>query len=527
MEKHTSTTLLILGGGPTGLGAATRLKELNVDDWLVLEQENRAGGLSRSFYGQSGFVWDFAGHITFPHYEYAKDVMEGVGCDYDMLERTRNVSVYYSNSDSFVAYPAQENLHQMPDDYKEACLDDLRVAWEARDQIPAKRQMNFETFSRKTCGDTFTDVFLRPYNEKLWSVPMNQMSCVWTGERVAVPDYPSNKARFDRNETKKSWGPNATFKYARRGGNSHMWDNIAVQCRDRIMYDTRVEKIDFRNRIVTVFDKAENEYRTISYKILLNTLPLKTLVCSLLRPILDPVQIQASRLVAKLKHSSVAVVCLGIEGPLADRWKDLTWAYFAEDDVPYYRCVFQSNICPDVCPTPSTQHALLFECAGSSARPLPDREVIERQVLKAAYRHGILVKGTTRVVEVKTLWMEFGYPVPCIDRDEVLRELIPLLETECNIISRGRFGGWKYEVANQDHSLMQGVEAADYILSQLPDFNYISKEDLIFKDQMTYFHPDYVNNPVNYNKRGLSIVPKSVPAQTASTITGPEPVSML
>ncbi len=42
-----------------------------------------------------------------------------------------------------------------------------------------------------------------------------------------------------------------------------------------------------------------------------------------------------------------------------------------------------------------------------------------------------------------------------------------------SIFSRGRFGGWKYEVSNQDHSAMAAIELVDRLLLDKPESTYV------------------------------------------------------
>lgn len=79
-------------------------------------------------------------------------------------------------------------------------------------------------------------------------------------------------------------------------------------------------------------------------------------------------------------------------------------------------------------------------------------------------------------------WPAAGYPTPSLGRDAVLKEALPWLKRH-GIWSRGRFGSYKYEVANQDHSLMLGVEAVDNMLFGCPE--------------VTLQHPNIVNASKN------------------------------
>ena len=93
-----------------------------------------------------------------------------------------------------------------------------------------------------------------------------------------------------------------------------------------------------------------------------------------------------------------------------------------------------------------------------------------------------MAKKTPREPQIVSEWyhrLEYGYPVPFLNRDALVKRvdeaLLPL-----GVYSRGRFGAWKYEVANQDHSCMQGVEAVDNML--------------FGAEETTYRYPSVVNS---------------------------------
>jgi hypothetical protein len=43
---------------------------------------------------------------------------------------------------------------------------------------------------------------------------------------------------------------------------------------------------------------------------------------------------------------------------------------------------------------------------------------------------------------------------------------------EHDIYSRGRFGAWRYEIGNTDHSVMMGVEVADRLALGTPELTW-------------------------------------------------------
>jgi hypothetical protein len=115
----------------------------------------------------------------------------------------------------------------------------------------------------------------------------------------------------------------------------------------------------------------------------------------------------------------------------------------------------------------------MVEVSESPEKPVDPSTVVEESF--SALRDIAFVPRNAALRSTFHRRLEYGYPTPFLGRDEILKPLDAELRAK-NIWSRGRFGGWKYEVSNQDHSLMQGVEAVDHWLTGSEEKTYESPE---------------------------------------------------
>jgi protoporphyrinogen oxidase len=150
--------------------------------------------------------------------------------------------------------------------------------------------------------------------------------------------------------------------------------------------------------------------------------------------------------------------------------------YFPEANCPFYRVTVFSNYSPNNVPDISRYWSLMAEVSESPDKPVDRARVVDDVVDGMLATE--LIASRDDVVDTWYLRIEHGYPTPSLARDAALAGLLhPMMKHD--IYSRGRFGAWKYEVSNQDHSLMQGIECVDHLL--------------FGAEEMTLWHPSAAN----------------------------------
>jgi protoporphyrinogen oxidase len=211
--------------------------------------------------------------------------------------------------------------------------------------------------------------------------------------------------------------------------------------------------VDVEHRRISFADgSGEN------YDVLVSTAPLD-LLAQMIRPVDDRLRDAAQ----DLEHNNLLVVGLGLKKKI-DTGR--CWIYFTDAEMPCYRATYFSHYSPFNVPNGDVEHYSSLMCEISfRVGESPDPDKMLDQVTAGLIR-GKLLEESDRdlVVSRYKRIVGYSYPIPTLRRDRALDVLQPAL-LEKGIYSRGRFGAWRYEVGNMDHSVLMGVEAVNNILA--------------------------------------------------------------
>jgi protoporphyrinogen oxidase len=184
---------------------------------------------------------------------------------------------------------------------------------------------------------------------------------------------------------------------------------------------------------------------TLEYERLISTLPLDALL-----RILPPLEGIPPEAPGKLRAVRVINVNLGV-----DRANLLPchWAYFPEQEFPFYRVGSPTNYSRGVAPRGCS--SLYVEVARRRDEPFDEAGILD-EVLEGLEKARILRRGD-HILAREVLVLDPAYVIYDHFRKEQLPGILSELERH-EIVSTGRFGAWEY--GSMETAMRQGRDAA-------------------------------------------------------------------
>ncbi len=423
--------ILIIGAGLAGLSTAYHLGDR---PYRVLEKEKEAGGLCRS-YQMDGFTFDMTGHLLHFRQAEIRALVERLlaGC----LEQHIRRSFIYSHR-TYTEYPFQVNTYGLPPEVVRECLLGF-IATLTTPPTSNPEERSFKAWILENLGEGMARHFMVPFNEKLWQVPLDDLTSDWVSWLVPKPELKDvvNGALGIKD---KAFGYNPSFLYPSRGGISALPAAFLPGLRE-IVYDTELVEVDTGRRRATFQDGRVEDYET-----LVSTIPVPELVrrCTDL-----PQTIRDAA--AGLRCVSVYNVNLGVA---RERVSDHHWIYFPEPEYPFYRAGFPMNFSPALGPPGCS--SLYVEISHQPTETVPPAELIRR--IRVGLEKAGIFRPDDEIVVADVRDIKYAYVL--FDRHRA-RALPAILEelARRGIYSIGRYGRWEH--TSMEDAIAQGKALAE------------------------------------------------------------------
>ncbi len=422
--------ILILGGGITGLTCASALK----GDVMLIEGQDKVGGYCRTT-KRNGFIWDRAGHFFHFNNEKVKSFFHNKIPDSSFVKVEKKTSIHLNN-ECVIDFPFQKNIHQLPkNDYIE-CLIDLYEA--------EKKQTDYSSFKEfvyATVGKKISDLFLIPYNQKLYACNLDELDKDAMGRffpKTSFEDVLLNA----KNPDNKSY--NGEFSYPKEG--AEVFVDVMKTMAEKnaqIKLNTKVVSIDLEKQIATLSDDS-----LIKYDVLINTSPLNSF-CNL---------IGLNNQTESLTANKVAVFNLGFD---KKSLTDQHWIYFPGDEI-FYRIGCYDNIL-------GSDRASLYIEIGLKSDDTINEETALQKVLTDLNKVGIIDESMT-LVDYEFIVMNPAY-VHINQHSEKFKKDIKKELAFKNVYTAGRYGSWTY--CSIEDNILEAYALAKQISEKYNDVQFL------------------------------------------------------
>lgn len=413
---------LIIGGGISGLTLANY-----ITDYLIVEKDSSLGGYARTHYVDD-YIWDYAGHFFHFKTDEFKSMFINSMDKNDYIIKNKNTYIYFE--DKLIDYPFQMNIHELSKDKFIDCLYDLFNKQEK------EVYNNFLDMLYGKFGISITEMFLKPYNEKLYATDLTKLDKDAMGRFFPYANI-SEIINNMKNHSNTSY--NNTFMYPKKGAQVIVNKLCEKVDMNKVMLNTSVTSIDLNKKEVTLSTKE-----VISYNNLINTIPFNKFL-SLLN-----IQ-EYTNFSNELSYNKVLVFNLGFDKK--STYNNTDWIYFPDKNINFYRAGFYDNIL-------SSDKLSMYIEIGYSKESIIDESTINKELSLTLdnLKKCKIIDDTFKLVKYESIIMDPAYVHIDTLHDKLVKEIINDLETK-NVYSVGRYGSWTY--SSMEDAMLQSKELVE------------------------------------------------------------------
>ncbi|MEC0228203.1 protoporphyrinogen/coproporphyrinogen oxidase [Paenibacillus alba] len=400
-------TIHVIGAGVTGLSFAKASK----DEVNILESCERLGGKALSYKVETSvgtFGFDVGGHWF--HYQRSPavlDILKGL----DLKAHTRKAFVYLH--EQFFKFPIQQSYIWHPDEkFVGTVKKELQMVNYDHEYT------NYEEMLQQSYGLTLYDSFFKDYNSKMYGI--QDLSVIGVGRFETI-----RNVRTNRNVT----GYNGDFVYP-TGDIGASGIPLFLADHLRINYNKKVKSINITNKTMNINNETE------SWDTIVSTMPLNSLI-----GMINDVDDHILALSKQLKFSKGMILNLGVKRTQLQG--DMSWVYFPDPHLHFYRVGFYSNVESSLAPLGYC--SMYVECSPLFFSNKEEALAIVPTIIKELIEIGF-IGHADEIVTTKAIYLDHNYCLPDTSKTKVIHHYLE----SAGIYSIGRYGSWHWSSQHED-----------------------------------------------------------------------------